>query len=146
MTSSICFFLSNSFSCKAILLKSKGSPWAVRWFFVRPSMSYASSRASEESLNRAQTFYIAAPTPLESKISDGSKCSKLLEAPEEMTAKDVHVEMTANVSAPAKCPFSSSKVTSSPKISSGFTKNEAILVALIAVVIGLVLGHSVSKF
>lgn len=47
--------LSNS--SQAILLNTKGSPWAVRWFFVKPKSLYTSARASDESLNREQKFY-----------------------------------------------------------------------------------------
>lgn len=37
-------------SLQALLLNSRGSPWAVRWFCVRRSLTYAAARASEDSL------------------------------------------------------------------------------------------------
>jgi hypothetical protein len=38
-------------------MNTKGSPWAVRWFFVKPTTFYVSARASDESLNKKQVFY-----------------------------------------------------------------------------------------
>jgi hypothetical protein len=45
------------FVVQAILLNTKGSPWSVRWFFVKPNAFYVSARASNESLNKKQIFY-----------------------------------------------------------------------------------------
>lgn len=38
-------------SLQALLLNSRGSPWAVRWFDVRRAMSYTAARASEDCLD-----------------------------------------------------------------------------------------------
>ena len=37
---------------QATLLTSRGSPWAVRWFFVKPTLIYRSAMASERSLQQ----------------------------------------------------------------------------------------------
>ena len=39
-------------SLQALLLNSRGSPWAVRWFCVRRTLAYAAARASEDSLDQ----------------------------------------------------------------------------------------------
>ena len=39
------------------MLNTKGSPWAVRWFFVKPASLYVSARASDDTLNLKKAFY-----------------------------------------------------------------------------------------
>ena len=38
-------------SLQALMLNSRGSPWAVRWFCVRRSLAYSAARASEDTLD-----------------------------------------------------------------------------------------------
>ena len=71
-------------SLQALMLNSRGSPWAVRWFCVRRSLAYAAARASEDSLDQyeAHAAKVAEDNKLAGRQRTESQAGKELRARE----------------------------------------------------------------
>ena len=72
-------------SLQALMLNSRGSPWAVRWFCVRRSMAYAAARASEDALDQYEAHAIEVAEANRARTSSASSTTNLTNKPSTTT-------------------------------------------------------------
>lgn len=138
-------------SLQAILLNTKGSPWAVRWFFVKPSSLYVSARASDDALNQKQIFYSGGNL----KELSGVKSTTSTSSTSAAVVRQAATPKSAPGSLDGGAPTTVNTCTGSSHITAEASTSEScctqhgtvVAVAILAALVGFVFGrhHGGSK-